>query len=141
MTVTVMERVTVFDDAAREFLKKPLIARISTLTTDGYPHTVPVWFMLEGDEIVFIAERSTRKIKNVLANPKGSMSVGGDVGDPAAYLIIGEMRVEEDPGFAWMKRMTRFYEAPEQAEKDIEAWSKTDMVIIRLKPTRVIKAA
>lgn len=127
-----------FDDAAREFLRKPLIARISTLDTDGYPHTVPVWFMLEGDEIIFIAERKTKKVKNIHANSKGAVSIGGEPGE-ASYLIKGEMTVEEDPGYAWMKKMTRFYEAPDQAEKDIETWLKFDMIIIRLKPTRVIK--
>ncbi len=127
-----------FDDAAREFLRKPLIARISTFDSDGYPHTVPVWFMLEGDEIIFIAERKTKKVKNIRANPKGSVSIGGESGE-SSYLIKGEMTVEEDPGYAWMKKMTRYYEAPEQAEKDIETWLKFDMVIIRLKPTRVIK--
>ena len=127
-----------FNDAAREFLRKPLIARISTFDSDGYPHTVPVWFYLEGDDIIIIAERGTKKIKNVRANPKGAVSIGGEPGE-LSYLIKGEMIVEEDPGFEWMKRVTRHYEAPEQAEKDIELWSKSDMVIIRLKPVRVIK--
>jgi general stress protein 26 len=95
--------------------------------------------MLEENDIIFIGERSTRKIKYIQANPKGAVSIGGEPGE-SSYLIQGDMTVEEDPGFAWMKRMTRHYESPEQAEKDIEAWSKTDMVIIRLKPRRVIKA-
>ncbi|MFN8527218.1 MAG: pyridoxamine 5'-phosphate oxidase family protein [Anaerolineae bacterium] len=129
-----------FDDDARAFLKKPLIAYISTQGLDGYPHTVPVWFMLEGDDIIFIAERSTRKVTNVHANPKGAVAIGTGVGEPA-YFIRGTMQVEEDPGFEWMKRLTRHYEAPDQAERDIELWSKTDMIIIRMKPVKVLKVA
>ena len=39
------------DDTIRAFLQKQLIARMSTIGADGYPHTVPVWFMLDGDDI------------------------------------------------------------------------------------------
>ncbi len=128
-----------FTEDARNFLKKPLTARLSTHSANGYPHTVPVWFMLENDDIIFIAERRTRKIKNIALNPKGAVAIGGDPGDEAGYLIQGELTVEEDPDFAWMKRMTRFYEAPEKAEHDITTWLEFDMVIIRLKPVHTIK--
>jgi len=44
------ERQNMFDEAGREFLHKPLLARMTTVGPDGYPHTVPVWFMLDGDD-------------------------------------------------------------------------------------------
>ncbi|MCZ7611766.1 MAG: pyridoxamine 5'-phosphate oxidase family protein [Ignavibacterium sp.] len=56
---------TRYDDAARTLLDKPLIARLSVVDPDGYPHTVPVWFMRDGDDLVFISVRSTRKVSYV----------------------------------------------------------------------------
>ncbi len=35
--------------------------------------------------------------------------------------------------------MTYRYEDPEQAEKDIAAWTQLDMMTIRLKPEQVLK--
>lgn len=130
-----------FTDVERQTLSRPLIARFATVDLSGYPHVVPVWFMLEGDDILIIAERGTRKIKNLKVNPRAGFSVGGDDLHSPGYMILGDCTVEEDAGFEVMKRVTRFYEPPEKAEIDIEAWSKTDMVYIRMKPIKVTKVA
>ena len=126
-------------EALREFLKKPLLARLGVIDTEGYPHSVPVWFDVDGDDLVFISTRDTAKIRYVQANPKGAVTIGGDSGDGGGYLIKGTLTVEEDPGLRWMKQLTYRYEAKAQAEKDIANWSSLDMIIIRLKPVKVLK--
>jgi len=123
----------------REFLQKPLIARMSTIDPDGYPHTVPVWFALDGDDIVIISARDTRKVGHLLANPKGAVAIGGDPADSAGYLIKGKFVIEADPDDAWVRQLTYRYEAPEQAEKDIAAWAELDIIVLRLKPKGVLK--
>jgi PPOX class probable F420-dependent enzyme len=126
-------------DPVREFLQKPLIARMSTIDPEGYPHTVPVWFMLDGEDIVVISVSSTRKVGHIRANPKGAVTIGGDPGDGAGYLIKGEFSIEADPDDVWVKKLTYRYETPEQAEKDIADWVDLDIVVLRLKPTAVLK--
>jgi PPOX class probable F420-dependent enzyme len=128
-----------FTSSQRETLSKPLIARFCTIGADGYPHVVPVWFMLDGNDVIFISERGTRKVANVQRSSKASMTVGGDDLNKDGYLIVGDCAVEEDPDYATMKRVTYHYEPKEQADKDIEAWSKTDMIVIRMKVNRIVK--
>lgn len=128
-----------FTATVREFLQKPLIARMSTLDPDGYPHTVPVWFKLDGDDLVVISVRSTRKVGHILANPKGAIAVGGDPGDGGGYLIKGEFSIEPDPEDAWVRQLTYQYEPPEQAEKDIADWADLDIIVLRLKPKVILK--
>ena len=128
-----------FPDTVREFLQKPLIARMSTIDPNGYPHTVPVWFALDGDDIVIISVRETRKVGHILANPKGAVTIGGDPDDGAGYLIKGEFSIEPDPEDAWVRKMTYRYEAPEQAEKDVAAWADLDIIVLRLRPNVVLK--
>jgi hypothetical protein len=128
-----------FTETVREFLQKPLVARMSTIDSKGYPHTVPVWFMLDGAELVIISVRQTSKVGHILANPKGSITIGGGPGEGGGYLIKGEFSVEEDPGHAWVAKLTRHYEEPEQAEKDIAAWADLDIIVVRLKPEKVLK--
>jgi len=130
-----------FTDAAREFLQKPLIARFSVIGSDGYPHTVPVWFKLDGDDIVMISTRDTRKVQYLLVNPKGALVVGGDAADGSGYLIKGDCVIEEDPDDAWTRKLTHHYEPPEKAEQDIADWADLDIIVIRLKPKIVIKVA
>jgi general stress protein 26 len=112
---------------------------MSTVDPDGYPHTVPVWFGLDGDDIVVISVRATRKVDHILANPKGAVAIGGDSGDEAGYLIKGQFAIEPDPEDVWVRKMTHRYETPEQAEKDIADWAELDIIVLRLKPQKVLK--
>ncbi|MBI5667236.1 MAG: pyridoxamine 5'-phosphate oxidase family protein [Chloroflexi bacterium] len=130
-----------FTDEMRAFLQQPLIARISTIDREGWPHTVPVWFMLDGDEIAIISVRQTAKIGHIKANPNGAVQVGGDANDSAGYLIKGTFRIEEDPDRAWMKKLTYRYESGDKAEKDIADWTPLDMIVLRLTARSVVKVA
>ena len=126
------------DDKARTFLQKPLLARMSTLDPEGYPHTVPVWFLLDGDELAIIAVRDTRKVGHIRANPRGAISIGGDEDDGGGYLLKGEFSLHEDPDDAWVRRLCYQYETPEKAEHDIADWADLDIIVLRFKPHRVI---
>ena len=128
-------------DDARQFLQKPLIAYLTTITPEDYPHTVPVWFALDGDEIAVIAVRSTRKVAHIQANPRGAVTIGGGPGDGGGYLLQGDLRIEEDPDDIWMKRLIYRYESGDQAEKDIAAWTPLDIIVIRLAIRRAIAVA
>ena len=95
--------------------------------------------MLDGEDIVIISERTTRKVAHILANPKGAMSIGGDSGDGGGYLCKGDWSIEADPDDAWVRKLTYRYEPPEQAEKDIAAWEDLDIVVLRLRIKTVLK--
>ncbi|MBZ0319568.1 MAG: pyridoxamine 5'-phosphate oxidase family protein [Anaerolineae bacterium] len=128
-------------EEVRRFLQKPLIARLSTVDKDGYPHTVPVWFDVDGDDVIFISVRDTLKIGHIQANSKGSVSIGGQNEDGGGYLIKGQLSIEEDPGDVWMKRLIYRYESGPDAERDVASWAELDIVLIRLQPSRIVKVA
>jgi glycine/D-amino acid oxidase-like deaminating enzyme len=127
------------DDAARAFLQKPLIARVSVIDLNGYPHTVPVWFLLDGDDIVIISWVDTCKVGYIRVNPKGAVTIGGDTDDGAGYLIKGDFVIEPDPDDTWVKKLTYRYEPPDKAAQDVASWADLDIVVLRLKPNKVIK--
>jgi hypothetical protein len=132
------------DQAIRTFLQQRLIARVTTIGEDGYPHTVPVWFMLDGDDIVIATGAGTRKLRHIRANPKGSISIGGDPLDEhrtfqEAYLFQGDFVLEGEPGFDWITRIAYHYrDDHEAADRDIAAWGPHQL--IRFKIRRVRKA-
>jgi len=125
-------------EESRAFLRKPLIARVSTNGADGYPHTAPTWFILDGDDFVVISERDTRKIKNLLADPRAAVQVGGEPGDAYAVLARGEFVMSDDVGNAMTNRITYHYEEKALAELHIAEWADFDMVILRLTPKSVV---
>ena len=134
-----MTKQTSLDDTIRDFLQKPLLARMSTIDRHGYPHTVPVWFMLDGDQLVVISVRDTRKVGHILANSKGAIAVGGDAGDGGGYLLKGTFSIEDDPGDVWVKKLIYRYESGEKAEQDIADWEPLDIIVLRLTVERIIK--
>jgi PPOX class probable F420-dependent enzyme len=130
----------VFTDEIRAHLSQPVIGRFSTVTADGYPHTVPVWFLLDGDDLLVFAVANTQKVKNARANHRANLAIGGDpVGTPC-YLIEGDVSVEADPEHVIAERITRHYEAPAEAEASLAAWRDLELVVLRLRPRRILKA-
>ena len=63
-------------DNIRTFLETPRVAYLSTIDLQGYPHTVPVWFAVDGDDLIFSATKSRARVKHILANPKGAVTIG-----------------------------------------------------------------
>jgi predicted pyridoxine 5'-phosphate oxidase superfamily flavin-nucleotide-binding protein len=128
-----------FDDHVREFLQKPLVARLSTNGPDGYPNTVPVWFGLDGEEMIVVSERRLQKVKNLKRDPKGCLQIGGGENEDEGYLIRGTFSITDDVGNVVTNRLTYHYEDAETAAKHIAEWSDFDMVILRMHPVSVTK--
>ncbi len=123
----------------RHLMEKSLIAHISVIDNDGYPHLIPIWFARDEDNVMFFSSRTARKIKHVQANPKGALTIGGDPYGSEGYLLKGEFSVEEDSGHRWLREITYRYEPREVADKHLAEWVNDDLVLLRFKPRKVIK--
>jgi PPOX class probable F420-dependent enzyme len=134
-----MTQPSLYDEQARATLQQPVIVRVTTISADGYPHTTPVWFILDGDDLLIFGNRDTRKAKNIRTNPKGCLSIGGDPVGVPTYLIEGDFTIEDDPDHIWTAKITRHYEPADKAEEWLASWQELDFVVLRLKPRRIIK--
>lgn len=118
----------ILEPGIRVFLEQRLIARVTTIGPDGYPHTVPIWYMLDGDDIVIATAPESRKVKNIRANSKGAVTIGGDPKDDyssyqVGYLFQGDWIIEGEPGFDWIRRIAYHYvDDREKADRDIAEW-------------------
>jgi nitroimidazol reductase NimA-like FMN-containing flavoprotein (pyridoxamine 5'-phosphate oxidase superfamily) len=134
-----------FDEAARAVLQQPLIARLAVNGPDGYPHVVPIWFMLDGDDIVMVTPDDAAKARYLAQDTHAAVTVGGDPDNGGThrpgYLIKGRILLTPDEEAAWLRKITYHYEEPEQAEKDLVAWTAdgAKYVILRLKPVKIVK--
>jgi PPOX class probable F420-dependent enzyme len=133
----------VLNDAVRAFLRQRLIARITTIGPDGYPHTVPIWYMLDGDDLVMCTGPESRKVKNIRANPRGAVCIGGDPQSDhrayhVGYLFQGDFSIEGEPGCDWITRIAyRYRDDHEQADRDIVEWGPHQLIRFRIR--KVIK--
>src|SRR5687767_1173329 len=93
-------------------------AKLATVTADGRPHVVPVWFVLDGEEIVFTTDRDTVKGRNLRRGGRVCLCVD-DERPPFAYVQVRGQVVltERAPGLlGWTTRIAGRYVGPEEAD-------------------------
>ncbi len=70
--------------------------KLATVRADGRPHVVPVWFVLDGDDVVFTTGRESLKGRTLGREPRVSMCVD-DENPPFSFVMIdGVARLSED---------------------------------------------
>ena len=94
-------------------------AKLATVRADGRPHVAPVWFVVDGDDLVFTTMLSSVKGKNLSRDPRVMVSVDEQSFPYAFVLIQGVARVERlspQELFPWTKRIAARYVGEEQSE-------------------------
>jgi PPOX class probable F420-dependent enzyme len=88
-------------EEVRSFLNETSILQVATIGLDGSPHLAPMWFVMEGDTIVFRSFTRSQKIVNLRRDPR--LTVLAEDGDVYAELrgvmIKGEARLIDDPAY------------------------------------------
>jgi PPOX class probable F420-dependent enzyme len=128
-------------DEIREFLSfGTRTAKLATVRGDGGPHVMPVWFVLDGEEVVFMTSATSVKGRNLRRDPRAAIVVDEDV-PPYAYVHIrGPVTLSEDPdellGFGTL--IGGRYMGAERAEEFGRRNGVPGELVVRLRPERVI---
>ncbi|HKE76267.1 MAG TPA: PPOX class F420-dependent oxidoreductase [Acidimicrobiales bacterium] len=97
------------DDAARRLLDGRNFATVATLDPDGSPHTSVVWYVRDGDDLLFSTQSTRRKARNLARDPRVALSVY-DLANPyEAVDIRGEAELSVDEDRALPQRLTQRY--------------------------------
>ncbi len=72
-------------------------AKLATTRQDGRPHVAPIWFVLEGDEIVFNTGRDTVKGRTIARDRRVALCVDDERPPFAFVLIEGIASISEEP--------------------------------------------
>lgn len=92
--------ITMSDEALHEFLSAGRVAQVASTGHDGWPHLVPMWYVVEGGRIVFRSFTKSQKIVNLRRDPRLTVLV--EAGDAYAELrgamIKGRADLDDDPG-------------------------------------------
>src|SRR5580698_7032479 len=73
-------------------------AVLATINPDGSPHTSAMWIALDGDDLLFSTVEGRVKHRNMLRDPRVSVSVI-DGADPENYVEVrGRVSMAPDPG-------------------------------------------
>jgi uncharacterized protein YhbP (UPF0306 family) len=79
-------------DALRErimnYMDRCPVCTIATVGVDGQPNVAAVYFKRKGLDVYFNSDRSSRKVQNILANPRVAIAMQEDAPVPRASLEI-----------------------------------------------------
>ncbi len=128
----------------REFLLSGTrTAKLATVRRDGRPHVAPIWFDLDGDNLVFTTGDTSVKGKALRRNPRVSLCVD-DERPPFAFVTIeGTARISEDPAELqhWATRIGGRYMGADQAEAYGARNGVSGELLVRVGLERVVARA
>jgi PPOX class probable F420-dependent enzyme len=130
-------------DAWRAFLLSgSRTAKVASVSKeDGGPTVVPVWFDLDGDDLVFETDGSSAKARNLEANPNVAISVD-DEHFPFSFVSIrGRARIVRLPPaemLPWTTRLSRRYVGADRAESYGRRNAVAGAVLVRVSLDHVL---
>jgi len=115
-------------------------AKVATVRADGRPHLAPVWFVLDGDDLLFTTWHTTVKGINLQRDPRIALCVD-DERPPFSYIVIeGTVTLSEDPNdrLHWATRIGGRYMGEAQAEQFGQRNGVEGEILVRVKPTKIV---
>lgn len=135
-----------------ERLARERIAWLTTVTPDGQPQTVPIWFLWipapdeagGGDgEILVYGDRRARRNRNLEANDRVSFALRTD--EHGADVAVIEGRATMDPSYPPLydnpAYVTKYRESIDRNLGGPRRMAETYDVPIRIRPTRLVAYA
>ena len=122
----------------RAFLEERRFAVLGTSNASGTPHLTIMWYLLDGDEIVFNTKAGRTKESNLARDPRVSLLVYAD--DGYTYMRIdGRVTTITDPEVAHgdIARLAVRYNGEEKAQAAIARFNSEERISYRLPTTRV----
>jgi PPOX class probable F420-dependent enzyme len=117
--------------------------KLATTRRDGRPHVMPVWFVLDGDDVVFMTGEKTVKGRTLRATGRASLCVD-DQEPPYAFVAIsGPVTISEDQ-FELLRFSTMIggrYMGADRAEEFGRRNAVPGELLVRLRAERVVAEA
>jgi PPOX class probable F420-dependent enzyme len=118
-------------------------AKVATSGPGGQPHVMPVWFVLDGEELVFTTWGDSVKGRNLRRDPRAAVVIDEEVAPYSFVHIRGPVAISED-----LEELARFanaiggrYMGADRAEEFGRRNAVPGELLVRLRPKRVIATA
>lgn len=132
------------DDERRAFLMQGTrTGKLGTVRSDGRPHVAAVWFVLDGDDIVFMTGAGTLKGRNLRRDPRATLYVDDDAPPFAFVRCDGRVTITEDleEMLGWSTRIAARYMGAALAESYGRRNAVAGELLVRLTPERIVTEA
>ena len=132
------------DDERRAYLMAGThTGMLATTRDDGSPHVVPIWFVLDGDTIVFTCDGGSVKRANLERDQRVSICVD-DQQPPYSFVAMrgtAELSEDLDALRTWATRIGGRYMGADRAEEFGARNAVPGELLVRLTPTHTVARA
>jgi PPOX class probable F420-dependent enzyme len=118
-------------------------AKLATSGPGGQPHVMPVWFVLDGEQLVFTTWGESVKGRNLRRDRRAAVVVDEEVAPYAFVHLRGRVTLSDD-----LEELLRFataiagrYMGPDRAGEFGRRNAVPGELLVRLRPERVIATA
>ncbi|WP_216894605.1 PPOX class F420-dependent oxidoreductase [Nocardia alni] len=132
---------SITDPQVREFLSHGTrTGKIAFVASDGRPVINPVWFVLEGDELVFNTGKDTAKGRAILRDPRLALCVDLDEPPFGYFQVQGIATVSEDPEelVRTATDIAARYMGADRAEEFGKRNGVPGELVVRLRPLKIL---
>jgi PPOX class probable F420-dependent enzyme len=117
--------------------------KLATASASGAPHVAPVWYVVDGDDLVFTTARDTVKGRHLRANPRAALTADHEEFPYGFVSVRGPVRLEEGSPdlLTWATRIAERYVPLDQAEQYGRRNAVPEEMLCRLRLERVVGVA
>lgn len=117
--------------------------KLATTRADGRPHLAPIWFLLDGDDIVFNTGKDTVKGRTLARDGRVALCVDDDRPPFSFAVAEGRAVLSEDLEEVkhWATRIAARYMGEEQAEAYGERNGVPGELLVRVRIDKIVAFA
>lgn len=126
-------------DTPEALLSERQICVLATVNPHGSAHAMPMWYLYEEGEILFMTGADSQKVKNVRRNAQATVVV--DRREPPYYavMVYGDARVGPALGYDQKLRTVSRYLGGAEARMYLDKFAHSDAVSICVRPRRMVE--
>jgi PPOX class probable F420-dependent enzyme len=138
-----MAREMTGEDTRAFLLEGTRTGKVATNRADGRPHITPIWFVLDGDDVVFTTSATSVKAKAIRRDPRVCICVD-DEAPPYSYVMVdGAAAVSGDLEELrrWATAIGGRYMGADRAEEFGARNAVPGELLVRITPIHVVAEA
>ena len=109
--------------------------KLATVRADGSPHIAPMWFLLDGGDLVFTTEKETVKGRNLLRDDRAALCVDEERPLYSFVVLRGRVEISDEPRLllTWATSIAARYMGEDRAPEFGERNSVPGMLLVRMR--------
>ena len=118
-------------------------AKVATVSAQGGPHVAPVWFIVDGRDLVFSTSSRGVKARNLDHDPRVAVTVDDET-PPFAFVSISghaELIPRPDDFLRWTTRIATRYVGDERGPEMGKLYTEMDDLLVRISIHAIVARA